>query len=338
MMRGSGARLIGVGVVLAGLVPGPVPAEERTMPIVIAHRGASGYLPEHTLPAKALAHAQGADAIEQDVVASRDGVPVVLHDVHLDTVSDVAERFPGRARPDGRYYCVDFTLAELRTLALTERFHHGDGRPVYPGRFPKGAGRFTIATLEEELAFIAGLSRTTGRGAAVYPEIKQPAFHRREGHDLARAVLDRLRAAGYATRSDACFVQCFDAAEVARIRRELGWEGRLVQLVGGKGDDPLLTDEGLSRVAEVADGLGPALDRVVDPRGMATDLVDRAHRAGLVVHVWTLRRDDLPPWAASFDELMARLAGTGVDGVFSDFPDLAVAWCARQRHGSGGGR
>ncbi|NBV47014.1 MAG: glycerophosphodiester phosphodiesterase, partial [Planctomycetia bacterium] len=162
-MRTAGGRLVGVGVVLAGLVPGPLPAAEGTMPIVIAHRGASGYLPEHTLPAKALAHAQGADAIEQDVVASRDGVPVVLHDVHLDTVSDVAERFPGRARPDGRYYCVDFTLAELRTLSLSERFHHGDGRPVYAGRFPKGAGHFTIATLEEELAFIAGLSRTTGR-------------------------------------------------------------------------------------------------------------------------------------------------------------------------------
>ena len=91
------------------------------MPAVIAHRGASGYLPEHTLPAKAMAYAMHADFLEQDVVATRDDALVVLHDIHLDRVTDVATRFPGRARDDGRYYVRDFDLAEIRALAVTER-------------------------------------------------------------------------------------------------------------------------------------------------------------------------------------------------------------------------
>ncbi|MBU6277530.1 MAG: glycerophosphodiester phosphodiesterase [Planctomycetes bacterium] len=312
-----------------------MPGARAATPVVIAHRGASGYLPEHTLPAKALAVGQGADFVEQDVVASRDGVPVVLHDIHLDGVSDVAERFPGRARADGRYYCADFTLAELKSLAIVERFDHRDGAQIYPGRFPKDDGRLTLATLEEELRFLAGLSKSLGRPVGIYPEIKQPAFHRQEGHDLSRLVLDVLARAGYATRSDRCYVQCFDPAEVRRIRTELGWQGNLVQLVGGDATE-LVAGDGLARIAAVADGLGPALELVIGKDGRATDLVERAHAAGLVVHPWTARRDALPRWVGSFDELMERLGGAGVDGVFTDFPDLAVAW--RARHGERGGK
>ncbi|MFM8494363.1 MAG: glycerophosphodiester phosphodiesterase [Planctomycetia bacterium] len=312
-----------------------MPVTRAAPPIVIAHRGASGYLPEHTLPAKALAVGQGADYVEQDVVATRDGVPVVLHDIHLDGVSDVAERFPGRARADGRFYCADFTLAELKSLAIVERFDHRDGAQIYPGRFPKDDGRLALATLEEELRFLAGLSKSLGRPVGIYPEIKQPAFHRQEGHDLARSVLDLLARSGYATRADRCYVQCFDPAEVRRIRTDLGWQGNLVQLVGGDAAE-LVAGDGLARIAEVADGLGPALDLVIGKDGRATDLVERAHAAGLVVHPWTARRDALPRWAGSFDELMERLGGAGVDGVFTDFPDLAVAW--RGRHGERGGK
>ncbi|MFM7521013.1 MAG: glycerophosphodiester phosphodiesterase [Planctomycetota bacterium] len=323
---------IAAGIAMMALMP----VTRAAPPIVIAHRGASGYLPEHTLPAKALAVGQGADYVEQDVVATRDGVPVVLHDIHLDGVSDVAERFPGRARADGRFYCADFTLAELKSLAIVERFDHRDGAQIYPGRFPKDDGRLALATLEEELRFLAGLSKSLGRPVGIYPEIKQPAFHRQEGHDLARSVLDLLARSGYATRADRCYVQCFDPAEVRRIRRELGWQGNLVQLVGGDATE-LVAGDGLARIAEVADGLGPALELVIGKDGRATDLVERAHAAGLVVHPWTARRDALPRWAGSFDELMERLGGAGVDGVFTDFPDLAVAWRARQP-GDGGGR
>src|SRR5690606_38952800 len=105
-------------------------------PLVIAHRGASGYLPEHTLPAKALAHAQGADFLEQDVVASRDGALLVFHDLVLDELTDVAERFPGRARADGLHYVIDFDLAELRTLKAGERRLRGSRDARFPGRFP----------------------------------------------------------------------------------------------------------------------------------------------------------------------------------------------------------
>ena len=123
-------------------------------PIVIAHRGASGYLPEHTLEAKVMAHAMGADFIEQDIVLSKDDVPVVLHDITVDTVSDVATRFPDRQREDGRYYALDFTLAELKQLRVTERFNAKTGRQVYAQRFPKDQSSFQIATLEEELQLI----------------------------------------------------------------------------------------------------------------------------------------------------------------------------------------
>ena len=124
-------------------------------PLVIAHRGASGYLPEHTLEAATLAYAQGADFIEQDVVLSKDGVPVVLHDIHLDTVTNVAKRFPDRKREDGRYYVIDFTLKELKTLRVHERTDL-KGQPVYAGRF-QGDSDFRIATLEDHFELIEQL-------------------------------------------------------------------------------------------------------------------------------------------------------------------------------------
>ena len=302
-------------------------------PIVIAHRGASGYLPEHTLAAKALAVAQGADFVEQDVVMSADGVAVVLHDTTLDATTDVAAKYPGRARADGKHHCTDFTLAELRTLSLFERVDPATGRQTYPDRFPAGRSRFGIVSLEEELDFVAGIARSTGRTIGIYTEIKSPAWHRAEGHDPAAAVVAVLRRHGYATRADPCFIQCFDPDEVARVRGELGWEGRLVQLVGGRDQDDLVSDEGLARIATVADGLGPSLERILDETGRPTDLVARAHAAGLVVHPYTLRRDRLPAWARSFDDLQGALFAAGVDGVFSDFPDLTVGWLRRRDDG-----
>ncbi|MDB6140762.1 MAG: glycerophosphoryl diester phosphodiesterase, partial [Verrucomicrobiaceae bacterium] len=113
-------------------------ASLSAQPIVIAHRGASGYLPEHTLPGKALAHAMGADCLEQDIVLSKDDVPIVMHDINLDTVTDVAKHFPDRKRDDGRYYALDFTLAEIKQLEACERFNPKTGKAVYPNRFPLG--------------------------------------------------------------------------------------------------------------------------------------------------------------------------------------------------------
>ena len=148
--------------------------------IVIAHRGARGYLPEHTLEAKAMAYAQGAHYIEQDLVMTRDDNLIVLHDITLDRTTDVDEKFPDRARSDGRYYAIDFTLEEIRTLNATEGFRTENGEKVQARsqRFPLGKGSFRVPTFQEEIEMIQGLNISTGRDVGIYPEIKQPAFHR----------------------------------------------------------------------------------------------------------------------------------------------------------------
>lgn len=312
-------------------------ASPMSTPIVIAHRGASGYLPEHTLEAKVLAHAMGADFLEQDVVLSKDGVPVVLHDVELDTVTDVARRFPGRARRDGRHYAIDFTLAELRELRVSERIDLRTGRAAHPGRFPTGASTFRIATLEEELELIAGLNRTTRRVAGVYPEIKRPGWHREQGQDISVKVLEVLRRHGYRTKQDACWLQCFEYPEVRRLRNELGWEGRLVQLLGSKSQGDNDTDfshlrsrKGLAELAQLVDGIGPSLLNVIEPTANGhrpTSLVADAHAVGLAVHPYTAQADHLPVWAESMDVLLrAVLNEAGADGLFIDHPDLAVTF------------
>jgi glycerophosphoryl diester phosphodiesterase len=313
-------------------------AAERLQPLVIAHRGASGYLPEHTLEAKAMAHALGADFIEQDLVLSKDDVPVVLHDIYVDTVTDVATRFPERKRADGRYYALDFTVAELKQLRVSERFNAKTGVAVYPKRFPRGHGSFQISTLEEELQLIQGLNRSTGRLAGIYPELKQPKWHRDQGRDISRVVLPILARFGYATKNDPVFLQCFEVAEVRRLREELGWRGRLVMLIESKakGDDGtdhdyLCTPAGLKEIAKIADGIGPALGRIMTwPGGgqpKPTDLVRLAHAERLVVHPYTVRIDDLPRGCPSVEALHAALfRELHVDGVFSDFPDVTSAW------------
>lgn len=292
-------------------------------PIVIAHRGASGYLPEHTLEAKAMAHAMGADYIEQDVVLTKDDVPVVMHDIYLDTISDVATRFPDRHRENGRYYALDFTLAEIKQLKAAERFSHKTGVQAYPKRFPKGASSFQIPTLEEELQLIEGLNKSTGRVAGIYPEIKQPKWHHSEGHDISAIVLPILKAHGYSGKKDPCIVQCFEFDEVKRIRTELGWEGRLIFLMGAfkKGETVVNEKTSLTEIAKVADGIGPAISADM------VDVVAQAHAAGLAVHPYTLRIDDLPKWAKSSDELLHLLFDEAkVDGLFTDFPDVAVRY------------
>ena len=142
--------------------------------LVIAHRGACGYLPEHTLEAKAYAHALGADFVEQDIVATRDDELIVMHDIHLDRVTNVAERFPGRMRDDGRFYARDFDLHEIQSLNATERRRADGQTAVFPQRFPTTIGRFRVPTLREEIKFIQGLNRSTGRDVGIYPEIKRP--------------------------------------------------------------------------------------------------------------------------------------------------------------------
>lgn len=301
------------------------------MPFVIAHRGASGLLPEHTLESKALAHGLGAHYLEQDLVLTKDDVPIVLHDLYLDTVSDVETQFPGRARNDGRYYAIDFTLNEIRKLNASERFDHTTGRAVFPHRFPAHTGRFRIPTFEEEIQFIQGLNHSTGRTVGIYPEIKHPGFHEQSGKDITRIMLEILLRYGYLRESDPCYVQCFDPATLKRIRHELGIRLRLVQLLDAPtGEQIFHSAEGmnayLSNVATYANGLGPALKLVLKESHShhGSPLIEAAHAAGLEVHPWTLRQEELPEGITSFTELHRILGQSGIDGVFSDFPGESV--------------
>lgn len=305
-------------------------------PVVIAHRGASAYLPEHTLPAKALAYAMGADYLEQDVVATRDGALVVLHDIHIDRVTDVATHYPDRRRADGRYYVRDFDLAELKRLNVHERTGP-DGLPVYPNRYQDSGEVFRIQTFAEELEFVRSLEEANGRRVGIYPEIKRPEWHRDEGIDITPDFLKTLADYGYQAHSDPVYVQCFDAAELRRIRHILGCRMKLIQLIA---EDSwresatcyatLRTQKGLHRLARTVDGIGPWIGRAYrlrkrDGRISAAGLVERAHKAGLAVHPYTFRVDQLPDGFASFDALLAFFVDElAIDGLFTDFPDRVL--------------
>lgn len=305
--------------------------------LVIAHRGASGYLPEHTLEAKAYAHALGADYIEQDVVATRDNELIVLHDIHLDRVTDVAERFTGRQRENGRYYVRDFDLAEIRSLNVHERRQSDGITAVFPNRFPTTVGKFRVSTLREEIRFIKGMNKSTGRDVGIYTEIKSPAFHKGDGVDISLLTLQLLDDLGYHSKKDPIFVECFDATEMRRIRHELGCQLKLAQLIDDNDSvesdtdyQRLKTRDGLADIARSVDAIGPNIGHIVNPasvdgRLVSTGLVSMAHDLGLLVHPWTFRADQLAPGFKSLLEMIRWFADEiKIDGVFTDFPDIAL--------------
>lgn len=322
-------------------------------PLVVAHRGASGYLPENTLSAAALAHGQGADAVECDVVLTKDGHVLVNHDLWLDEVSDVARRFPGRARDDGHFYALDFTLDEILTLEVTDRYRVEDGRevPVFPDRFPLWQSDFRFHTLRSQLELIRGLERSTGRSMGVFVELKTPWWHEREGVDLVRPTLDALASAGYRTRDDQCWVLSFDPHALERIRRETGPAAGvdlpLTQLIAEVGSDETYEQvpDGswrrydyawmhelgeMPRIRAYADAIGPDYHDLVrvDGHVVATNgMAAAAHDAGLMVAPWAVRADQLPPWASSMNDVLDVLIDqVGVDSVTTDFPDIARAY------------
>lgn len=286
---------------------------------VIAHRGASGYLPEHTLPAYAAAYAYGADYIEPDCVMTSDGRLIALHDIHLEGTTDVAERFPDRKREDGRWYAADFTLAEIKTLQARERLQ---------SRFPVGASRFEAPTLEEVIELVQGMNKSTGRDVGIYPEIKDPSFHRRQGLPIVETMLEVLKKYGYAGPEARVFIQCFEPGTLRRIREELKSDLPLIQLVSDSQKDSMATEEGLGKVAEYANGIGPD-KRIVESN---PEVVKWAHARGLQVHPYTLRKDIVPKKYESFeDELRHYYLEYDVDAVFTDHPDAAARFLAQWR-------
>ncbi|MBX7168194.1 MAG: hypothetical protein K1X74_17795 [Pirellulales bacterium] len=293
-------RAVILGIVLGALPAVTAAAAEPAIAagkLIVAHRGASGYLPEHTLPAYALAHAQGADYIEPDVVLSKDGVLVCNHDIHAELTTDVAERFPDRRRADGHWYFLDFTLAELKTLAV-----RGRKDPPEPG--------YSIPTLEEMLLLVQRLNERTGRRAGTIPELKSPGWHRAQGAPLEPPFLEMYARFGCTKRSDNVIVQCFEPDSLRRMRAELHSDLTQLFLLPGP-----LPEAKMDEVAAWADMLGPA--RAALERDAANQLVAAAHRHGLKVIPYTFQRDA--------DAIRRFLYELDVDGVFTDFPDVGVA-------------
>lgn len=276
------------------------PASDAPKKLVIAHRGASGYLPEHTLPAYALAYAQGADVIEPDVVLSKDGVLICNHDITMDSTTDVAQKFPDRKRADGHYYFIDFTLPELKTLQSKGRKDALE--PGYP-----------VATLEEMLTMIGRLNERTGRKVATIPEPKSPNWHRKQGQPIEQPLLDMYKRHGFTKRTDPVIVQCFELDSLRAMRKDLHTDLTLVYLTGLP-----LSDKQLDDIASFADGIGPSITLIEKSQQPVNgaNLVKAAHQRGLKVYPYTLDRDE--------EETRRFFWTYDVDGLFTDFPDVGV--------------
>lgn len=312
---------------------------DRKNKIIIGHRGACGYVPEHTLESYSLAYAMGADYIEADVVLTKDNVPIVLHDITLDDVTNVASIFPDRKRSDGKYYAIDFTLNEIKKLSVHERVDLKTGKQVFEGRFPLGKSHFEVPTLQEEIELIQGLNKSTGKDVGFYPEIKEPKFHTDNGKDINFVVFNFLDKYGYNKADAKCYVQCFDPAYLKNFREKLGAKMPLIQLIGEEADCPganykqMMTADGLKKVAEYANGIGPWYAQIVNENGEQKEdkyvtnpnLVKDAHKAKLLVHPYTFRKDQLPKYSKTMEEQVRFfLYDVGVDGLFTDFADLGV--------------
>ena len=282
------------------------PADD--LPLVIAHRGASGHLPEHTLAAYTLAWSMGANYLEPDVVLTKDGIAICAHDVVMQRVTDVAERFPDRAREDGKWYWIDFTLDEVRTLRVT---YDGAGGEV------GGA----VPTFEEFLRLVDRLNAISGEDGrepvGVIPEPKKPSLHRDHGKNVELAVFKALAEHGYTSVDDLAIIQCFDLDALEGLR-DAGCTLRLVWLVG---EEP--SDEDLRRAAGFCHGLGPNRKLLEDASGQGLPLLDRARELGLALYPYTFK--DEPEATARFIQVHK------VDGVFSDYPGVA------RRTAEGGG-
>jgi glycerophosphoryl diester phosphodiesterase len=314
-------------------------------PLIIAHRGASGERPEHTLASYARAIDQGADFIEPDLVLTKDGILVARHENEISGTTDVADHpeFADRRNTkaiDGKamsgWFTEDFTLVELRTLRARERLP--DLRPANR-RFD---GLYPIPTFEEILKLVRAKEAEVGRRIGLYPETKHPSYFAGIGLPHQAPLLALLDRYGYTDAADPVFIQSFEVGNLKALRTATRL--RLIQLVepeGGPADLPgsryadMLSVEGLAGIATYANGVGPALSLVLAPQG-PTGLVGRAHDVGLAVHPWTLRmenrflpaqwqRPDDPQGRGDFAGYVRAIAATGVDAMFSDFPAQARA-------------
>ena len=337
---------------LAGCSADPVTAQstlDGAPPIIIAHRGASGERPEHTIAAYRLAIEQGADFIEPDLVLTKDGVLVARHENEISETTDVADRaeFADRKTTktiDGSevtgWFTEDFTLAELKTLRARERL------PKL--RSTEYDGQFDIPTFEEILTLLAEVNAGRDKPIGVYPETKHPSYFTSIGLPHEAPLLALLDRFGYRGRKAPVYIQSFEVQNLMDLRAKSDLP--LIQLMDGEGGPPdrletsyaaMASPAGLKTIASYAEGIGPNKAMVI-PRGALgslaepTSLVRDAHAAGLKVHPWTFRRENyfLPLGdkggvnPAGHGDLGAEIAAylaTGIDGLFSDNSREAVA-------------
>ncbi len=305
----AGILLAAIGLPAATQEEGTEVQDARM--IVIAHRGASGYLPEHTLPAYAVAHGMGADYIEPDLVLTSDGHFICLHDIHLEATTNVEEVFPDRAREDGRWYAADFTVEEIGRLEAVERLD---------GRFPKGIGRFRVPTFAEMIELVQGMNQSSGRNVGIYPELKAPAWHRAEGLPMEEALLDVLERYGYREPGAPVFVQSFEPESLKRLRALGSKLPQVLLMAEVEQYQRFLSPEGIAGIADFANGIGPAKTMI----RRQPDLVVWAREAGLLVHSYTFRADQTPSrYKSLYEEIRSHLFAFGVNGVFTDHPDVA---------------
>lgn len=349
--------LVTVVLVFAGAVVASLPsasAHDDKGPIVIGHRGASAYRPEHTLAAYELAARMGADFIEPDLVPTKDGKLVARHENEIGGTTDVAARtqFADRRKTkviDGAaitgWFTEDFTLAELKTLRAKERI------PAIRPRNTLYDGRFEVPTLQEVIDLSKRLSRELNREIGIYPETKHPTYFQSIGLALEPKLVDVLNRNGLNRRSAKVYVQSFEVANLKELNRSL--RVPIVQLVNGSGAPydfivagdkrtyaDLVTPAGLREIRSYADGVGLAKDVIIprDANGFLkapTTVVRDAHRVGLTVHSWTFRNEnsflpadfrsstDPAAYGRAFEEYDVFFR-TGIDGVFADNPDTAV--------------
>ncbi|MDY6821108.1 MAG: glycerophosphodiester phosphodiesterase [Deferribacterota bacterium] len=292
----------------------------QTKKIVIAHRGASGYMPEHTLESYAYAYASGANFIEPDLNMTKDGFLICIHNIHLEATTDVQKKFPEKVSSDGHYYVKDFTISEIKKLNVTTH-KDANGRPIYPNRFNPDYEFLKIPTFEEAIMLVKGLNRSTDKNVGIYPEMKNPAWHHKHNLDIEKATIEILSKYGYTNQKDNVYIQCFDENSLKRLSNEFQTQIKLVQLIGSEKEySHMLTDEGLKNIAKYASGIGPNKGLIEKD----SSLVARAHNNGLLVHPWTFRKEDVKEQYKSFEEeLKTFYFKYNVDGLFVEQPDLA---------------
>ncbi len=293
----------------------PYPTLGHERPLVIAHRGASGALPEHTLEGYLRALNDGADCIEPDLVLTKDGVLVDRHDTYLSTTTNVASKpeFASRKRksPDPEFsdredwWVADFTLAELKTLRAIQPFR---------GRSKAYDNLYAIPTFDEVLDLAKANHTVADAAVCVYPEAKSPAYHEAIGQkDMAEKILGSLTAHGYSGKDAPIFIQSFEPPFVKKI--DAMTEIPVVMLVGDKAAlDAAMKVDG----APFWQGLGPNIGMLFDEAGKSTGVVEAAHAKGIRVHPWTFR-DDQPVKGEAIDVTLRRYLALGIDGFFTDF-------------------